>query len=60
MILTIFLQEEWPYRLTSEGPLGIEDDAMGFGTKDDIVNLIKEAARILSKEHFEKNEYRAG
>ncbi|XP_064619061.1 protein FAM227B-like [Lineus longissimus] len=38
--------DEWPYRLTSEGPLGIDENAMGFGTKDDIVNIIKEAAPL--------------
>jgi hypothetical protein len=42
-----FLQDEWPQRLTSEGPMDIQDEGLLLGSKQDIAELLRDAARIL-------------
>lgn len=38
--------EEWPQRLTSEGPLDIQSEALLLGSKEDIANLLRDAAPL--------------
>lgn len=38
--------DEWPQRLTSEGPLDIQSEGLLLGTKEDIANLLRDAAPL--------------
>ncbi|KAK3604732.1 hypothetical protein CHS0354_017837 [Potamilus streckersoni] len=38
--------EEWPQRLTSEGPLDIQSEGLLLGTEEDILHLLKDAAPL--------------
>ncbi|XP_052791484.1 protein FAM227B-like isoform X2 [Mya arenaria] len=38
--------DEWPQRLTSEGPMDIQDERLLLGSKEDIVELLRDAAPL--------------
>ncbi|KAL3866977.1 hypothetical protein ACJMK2_044220 [Sinanodonta woodiana] len=38
--------EEWPQRLTSEGPLDIQSEGLLLGTEEDILHLLRDAAPL--------------
>ncbi|KAH3828249.1 hypothetical protein DPMN_130202 [Dreissena polymorpha] len=38
--------DEWPQRLTSEGPMDLQDELLLLGSKNDIIELLRESAPL--------------
>lgn len=44
----LLVQADWPYPMALEGPLDIHAEGLLLGTQEDIVEILRESARIFN------------